>query len=54
MERAITEAEAGHSPRESADLVLAVVRDGRLLHFGEPETAVLRPDDRVIVIERAP
>ncbi len=54
VERAVTEGETGRSPRESADLVVAVVRDGRLLHFGTPGTEILRAGDRVIVIQRGP
>jgi voltage-gated potassium channel len=49
-ERAVRPEEAGRSPRDSPDLIAAVVRDGRLLPFDAPATEVLRADDRVIAI----
>ncbi|MBW1596377.1 TrkA family potassium uptake protein [Streptomyces sp. JJ38] len=52
-ERPVTKAEAGRSPRECPDLVLAVIRGHRLLHFDDPEAATLQPLDRVVVIRRA-
>ncbi|MFB7125287.1 Ion channel protein [Kitasatospora xanthocidica] len=51
VERPVTRAEAGHSPRECADLVVAVVRGRRVLNYTEPEAAVLQLTDRVIVIK---
>nr|WP_274914694.1 potassium channel family protein [Streptomyces sp. WZ-12] len=52
-ERAVTESEVGRSPRESSDLVVAVLRGGRVLDYAEPEVAELRPTDRIITIQRA-
>ncbi|MEV6211764.1 NAD-binding protein [Kitasatospora sp. NPDC051914] len=52
-ERPVTTEEAGRSPRECADLVVAVVRGRRLLDYAAPEAAVLKPSDRVIVIRDA-
>ncbi|MGW2370824.1 hypothetical protein [Kitasatospora sp. NPDC001683] len=40
---------AGHGPRECEDLVVAVVRGRRVPDYDEPEAAVLRLTDRVIV-----
>ena len=54
MERPITRAEAGHSPRDCDDLVVAVVRGSRLLNYGDPEAAVLQLTDRVITIHQEP
>lgn len=54
MERPVTRAEAGHSPRDCADLVVAVLRGRRLLTFAEPEAAVLQLTDRVITIQTVP
>ncbi len=53
VERPVTRAEAGHSPRECADLVVAVVRGRRVLNYTEPEAAVLQLTDRVITIRQA-
>ncbi|GAA2824751.1 potassium channel family protein [Kitasatospora paracochleata] len=53
VERPVTRAEAGHSPRESGDLVVAVVRGRRLLNYTEPEVATLQLTDRLIVIRPA-
>ncbi|WP_369183584.1 TrkA family potassium uptake protein [Streptomyces sp. Y1] len=50
VERPVTRAEAGHGPRDCADLVVAVVRGRRVLNYNEPEAAVLQLTDRVIVI----
>ncbi|MFJ3787826.1 potassium channel family protein [Kitasatospora sp. NPDC090091] len=52
-ERPVTRAEAGHSPRECADLVVAVVRGRRVLNYNDPEAAVLQLTDRVITIRPA-
>ncbi|PBC78656.1 voltage-gated potassium channel Kch [Streptomyces sp. TLI_235] len=51
-ERPVTKAEAGRSPRECADLVVAVVRGRRLLNFTDPEVAVLQITDRIITVRR--
>ncbi|MFF1871256.1 potassium channel family protein [Streptomyces sp. CB03911] len=53
VERPVTRAEAGHSPRECADLVVAVVRGRRVLNYTDPEAAVLQLTDRVITIRPA-
>ncbi|MFB7662684.1 potassium channel family protein [Kitasatospora sp. NPDC056138] len=53
VERPVTRAEAGHSPRECADLVLAVVRGRRVLNYTDPEAATLHLTDRIITIKRA-
>ncbi|WP_405021492.1 potassium channel family protein [Kitasatospora sp. NBC_00070] len=53
VERPVTRAEAGRSPRECADLVVAVVRGRRVLNYTEPEAAVLQLTDRVITIKPA-
>ncbi|MGK4582064.1 potassium channel family protein [Kitasatospora sp. HPMI-4] len=52
VERPVTRAEAGHSPRDCADLVLAVVRGHRILDYADPEAATLHLTDRVITIRR--
>ncbi len=52
-ERPVTKAEAGRSPRDCADLVVAVVRGHRLLNFTDPEATPLRLTDRVITIRQA-
>ncbi|MBZ4320019.1 potassium channel family protein [Streptomyces sp. SCA2-4] len=53
VDRPVTKAEAGHSPRDCADLVVAVVRGHRLLNFTDPEATPLRLTDRVITIRQA-
>ncbi|WP_329566104.1 potassium channel family protein [Kitasatospora sp. NBC_01266] len=53
VERPVTRAEAGQSPRACPDLVVAVVRGRRRLDFADPEAAVLQPTDRVITIQRS-
>ncbi|MET9417285.1 potassium channel family protein [Streptomyces klenkii] len=52
-ERPVTKREAGHSPRDCEDLVVAVVRGHRLLHFTDPEAATLQLADRLITIREA-
>ena len=51
-ERPVTRAEAGRSPRECEDLVVAVVRGRRVLKFTDPEVAVLQLTDRIITVRR--
>ncbi|MEV6668752.1 potassium channel family protein [Streptomyces sp. NPDC051162] len=53
VERPVTKREAGRSPRDCEDLVVAVVRGHRLLHFTDPEAATLHLADRVITIQTA-
>ncbi|WP_409470886.1 potassium channel family protein [Streptomyces sp. HC307] len=52
IERAVTQDEVGRTPRECADLVVAVVRDKKVLDYDEGRRAQLRPEDRVITISR--
>ncbi|MEU1353023.1 potassium channel family protein [Streptomyces cinnamoneus] len=54
VDRPVTKAEAGRSPRQCDDLVVAVVRGHRLLHYTDPEAATLQLTDRVITIKQAP
>ncbi|MDR3080953.1 MAG: potassium channel family protein [Streptomyces sp.] len=53
VERPVSEDEVGHSPRESVDLVVAVVRGRRLLDYQEPEVSTLQRGDRLIAIQRS-
>ncbi len=49
-ERQVSAAEVGRSP-ESFDVpVLAVVRDGRPIRYGDPEVATLRAGDRLLYV----
>ncbi|MFD9207568.1 potassium channel family protein [Streptomyces sioyaensis] len=52
-ERPVTRSEAGRSPRELEDLVVAVVRGHRVLHYTDPQAATLELTDRVITIRQA-
>ncbi|MCC3772817.1 TrkA family potassium uptake protein [Streptomyces sp. UNOC14_S4] len=52
VERPVTRPEAGGSPRDCEDLVVAVVRGHRLLHYTDPEAATLHLADRVITIRQ--
>ncbi|MFF4603793.1 potassium channel family protein [Streptomyces sp. NPDC001339] len=52
-ERPVTKSEAGRSPRECDDLVVAVVRGHRVLDYTHPEAATLQLTDRLITIQRA-
>lgn len=54
VERPVTRAEAGRSPRETDDLVVSVVRGHRVLGYDDPAVGVLQLTDRVITIVRAP
>ncbi|MFC1410276.1 TrkA family potassium uptake protein [Streptacidiphilus sp. N1-12] len=53
IDRPVTAAEAGRSPRDCADLVVSVVRGNRRLAYTDPEAAVLKATDRLIAIRRA-
>jgi voltage-gated potassium channel len=53
VERPVTKAEAGRSPREIDDLVVSVVRGHRVLGYDDPSVAPLRLTDRLITIVRA-
>jgi voltage-gated potassium channel len=52
IERPVTAAEAGRSPRACADLVVAVIRGKDLLNYADPRLDVLRAGDRVITVSR--
>ncbi|KNB49553.1 Ion channel protein [Streptomyces caatingaensis] len=54
VERPATKAEAGRSPRDCDDLVVALVRGHRLLHYTDPEAATVHLTDRLITIRQAP
>jgi voltage-gated potassium channel len=51
VERPIDKREAGRSPSECGDLVVAVVRGHRTLRHDDPEAAVLSAGDRLVVIK---
>ncbi|CAL9501889.1 hypothetical protein SUDANB96_03492 [Streptomyces sp. enrichment culture] len=53
VERPVTEAEAGKDPRACADLVMAVVRDRKVLDYADERIGILRPGDRVVTVQRA-
>jgi voltage-gated potassium channel len=52
VERPVAAAEVGGSPRDCADLVVAVVRAGRILDYYDQDAAALHAGDRVISIRR--
>lgn len=52
IERPVTEAEMGQSPRACADLVVSVVRDKQVLDYADPRLTELRRGDRVITVSR--
>ncbi|MCH0570283.1 NAD-binding protein [Streptomyces sp. MUM 136J] len=54
VERPVTKAEVGRRPRDTADLVVSVVRGHRVLGYDDPATGVLELTDRVITIVRVP
>ena len=51
-ERAVERDEVGGSPRHLSDIVLGVVRDGRLVRVGSPEVDAVEADDRLLYIRR--
>ncbi|QNG19386.1 potassium channel family protein [Rhodococcus triatomae] len=51
-ERAVERDEVGGSPRHLSDIVLGVVRDGRLIRVGSPEVDAVEADDRLLYIRR--
>ncbi|MFD4293073.1 potassium channel family protein [Rhodococcus sp. NPDC058505] len=51
-EREVEHDEVGGSPRHLSDIVLAVVRDGRLVRVGAPEVDAVEADDRLLYIRR--
>ena len=52
-ERDVEREEVGLSPRESRDLVVAVIRDGETTLFHDAEAVRLRKSDRVVVVRKA-
>jgi len=52
-EREVEEKEVGGSPRHLSDVVLGVVRDGRLLRFDDAEMDALERSDRVLYVRTA-
>jgi voltage-gated potassium channel len=50
LEREVTDAEAGLAPTAVGMPVLAVVRGGALLHFNDPDAAVLQAGDRLVYV----
>lgn len=52
-EREVTPKEAGGSPRHLSDIVLGVVRDGKLLRVDEPDVDALELGDRLLYIRSA-
>jgi voltage-gated potassium channel len=53
VERDLRPGEAGQPARDSEDLIIAVVRGGRLHRFGTPEAASLQEGDRVVAVRHA-
>ncbi|MVU81143.1 potassium transporter Kef [Nocardia sp. ET3-3] len=51
-EREVETEEVGGSPRHLRDIVLGVVREGRLIRVGDPETDALEADDRLLYLRR--
>ncbi|MFE4501184.1 potassium channel family protein [Rhodococcus sp. NPDC056743] len=51
-ERAVERDEVGGSPRHLSDIVLGVVRDGRLVRVGSPEVDAVETNDRLLYIRR--
>jgi voltage-gated potassium channel len=49
-EREVEQTELGGSPRHLADIVLGVVRDGRLHRVDAPEVDALEPGDRLLYV----
>ena len=52
-EREVADSEVGGSPRHLSDIVLGVVRDGRLLRFDDAEVDALERADRVLYMRTA-
>ncbi|GAB2507995.1 potassium channel family protein [Nocardia heshunensis] len=51
-ERDVETEEVGGSPRHLRDIVLGVVREGRLIRVGDPETDALETGDRLLYLRR--
>lgn len=54
VERPVTKAESGRTPRETEDLVVSVVRGHRVLAYDDPAVGVLELTDRLVTIVRVP
>ncbi|MCV7032142.1 potassium channel family protein [Mycobacterium sherrisii] len=52
-EREVDKDEIGGSPRHLRDIVLGVVRDGRLLRIGAPEVDAIEASDRLLYVRNA-
>lgn len=52
-EREVESSEIGGSPRHLRDIVLGVVRNGRLLRIGAPEVDAIEASDRLLYIRQA-
>ncbi len=52
-ERVVDNTEIGGSPRHLSDIVLGVVRDGRLIRADAPDADALERDDRLIYVKYA-
>ncbi|MFV0494002.1 potassium channel family protein [Mycobacterium sp.] len=52
-EREVEPSEVGGSPRHLRDIVLGVVRGGRLLRIGAPEVDAMEAEDRLLYIRKA-
>ena len=44
----------GGSPAHTVDIVLGVVRDGKLYRVGEPEVESIELGDRLLYVRRGP
>ncbi|MFF5145347.1 potassium channel family protein [Streptomyces sp. NPDC013157] len=53
VERPAVKAEVGRTPRETADLVVSVVRGHRVLGYDDPAVGTIEATDRLITIVRA-
>ncbi|OIJ85584.1 Ion channel protein [Streptomyces sp. MUSC 14] len=53
VERPVSPGEVGHSPRQSPDLVVTVMRGKEMLDHADPRAETLRAGDRLITIQRA-
>lgn len=54
VERPVTRAETGLSPRETGDMVVSVVRGHRVLGYDDPAIGRLELTDRLIIVVRTP
>lgn len=52
-EREVEQSEVGGSPRHLSDIVLGVVRDGRLLRVDAPEVDAIEANDRLLYVRSA-